>query len=383
MATAVAVVNIYLGLTLAPLEIEILLLQTAVLLVLSSLVGYLTEELDREEASAVEIDNALEISSLLAGALEEQIVYDRLTEVLARVFRAGRVAVILLSPESDVATVVSSVDQGEQLHDFQIELHRYPEITAAIERREPILIARAGSHPRLASVHGMLPRRARDAAILVTPIVEDEEPRGVVFIRIEDPGHEFTEREVRFSMLMAEVAARALGGAEHFARVAEAARRDSLTGLLNVRAFHERLGEEIERSERTGAQISLLMIDVDYLKHVNDSFGHMAGDAVLREMATVLEEQVRTIDTVARYGGEEFVVLLPETSAGRARVAAERLRKRLESTRHEGVPEPVTVSVPRTGGGTAQRRLKKPSRASRISEAWTRRRPLWILGTPP
>ena len=127
--------------------------------------------------------------------------------------------------------------------------------------------------------------------------------------------------------------------------MAEAARRDPLTGLFNVRAFHRALGEEIERTERTGSAFSLLMIDIDYLKRVNDRFGHLAGDRVLQQVAHVLADQVRGIDTVARYGGEEFAVLLPETGNERALVVAERLRSRVAASGHEELLDPVTISI--------------------------------------
>ncbi|MFN2382748.1 MAG: diguanylate cyclase [Gemmatimonadota bacterium] len=326
-------------------DLGVLILQVLILLMTAGAIGYLTEELDSEEATTALLDNALEITTLIAGALEAEIVYQKLTEVLARLFRAGRVAVILTRPGSDAAQVVAAVERGEAVQDLTIELERYPEIQTALERRAPVFISRADSHPRLAGVRGSLPRRARGAAILVTPILQEEEPRGVVLVRLEQNRREFSDHEIKFCRLMADVAGQALQRAEHFAEVTEAARRDSLTGLFNVRLFHRRLAEEIDRSERTGSRFSLIMIDVDYLKQVNDTYGHLAGDQVLRRFARILTEEVRNIDTVARYGGEEFAMLLPETGAERAFVVAERLRARLAAAEHEGLRSPVTASL--------------------------------------
>ena len=109
------------------------------------------------------------------------------------------------------------------------------------------------------------------------------------------------------------------------------ATRDSLTGLRNRRALKERMAEEIERSLRHHEPLSLLLLDVDSFKQFNDTFGHPAGDEVLRQVSRLMEEQARVSDFVARYGGEEFVILLPDTQAAAARLAAERVRAAIET----------------------------------------------------
>lgn len=345
LGVAVAATHLLVNLGLPGADPGVLILQVAILLTTAGIVGYLTEELDREEETTDLLDNALEISNLLASALEPQEVYDRLTEVVARLFRADRVAVILTGPQAGVARVVAAVDDGRKIHDLQIDLNEYPEIQDALKERKPVAIDRATNDPRLAEIRSRLPESVRDACFLLTPILHGETSRGVVLVRLDDVRRTFTAHEIKFSRLMGEVAAQALERAEHFAEVSEAARRDGLTGLLNVRAFYRHLGEEIARSERTGASCSLLMLDVDYLKSVNDLYGHQAGDQVLRNIAAALLEEVRQIDATARYGGEEFSVLLPETGIERALVVAERLRARIEQTSHEGVEEAVTVSI--------------------------------------
>jgi diguanylate cyclase (GGDEF)-like protein len=323
----------------------ILILQVALLLTTSGIVGYLTEGLDRQEETSALLDNALEVSTLMAGTLEAGAVYDRLTEFVARVIGAERASVILTNREHSSARVVSAVDRGEPKHHLTIELADYPEIRSALDERKPVVISRAGSNPQMSPVRGSLPARARRSSILVVPILEEDSSRGVLFVRHEETRREFTEQEIRLCRILAEVAGQALRRADEYAELAEAARRDPLTGLYNVRAFHRALAEEIERSERTGSSFSLLMIDIDYLKRVNDRFGHLAGDRVLQRVAEVLAGQVRSIDTVARYGGEEFAVLLPETHTERALVVAERLRSRVAQTGHEDLLDPVTVSI--------------------------------------
>jgi diguanylate cyclase (GGDEF)-like protein/PAS domain S-box-containing protein len=121
--------------------------------------------------------------------------------------------------------------------------------------------------------------------------------------------------------------------------VNEALRRsvsyDHLTGLANRRAFLDVATSELERWERTHAPLALMMIDADHFKHVNDTYGHPAGDAVLRHLAAGIAAASRTMDFVARFGGEEFVVLLPATTIERAEVVAKRLLKSVAAQRVE------------------------------------------------
>ncbi len=117
--------------------------------------------------------------------------------------------------------------------------------------------------------------------------------------------------------------------AEANARLAQLAVTDGLTGLYNHRHFHERLTLEVERSQRSGLPLSLLMLDVDHFKQFNDTYGHPAGDEVLRQLARVLGDARRANDVVARYGGEEFAVILVDTGKFTAAKVAERVRERV------------------------------------------------------
>jgi two-component system, cell cycle response regulator len=122
---------------------------------------------------------------------------------------------------------------------------------------------------------------------------------------------------------------------------------DALTGVNNRRYLSDALPSEVTRARRFGRPLSIVMCDIDHFKRVNDNYGHPAGDAVLREFAAMLAENIRVdVDWVARFGGEEFVVVLPETDLGSAVQVAERLRAATAAleVRHEGQPLRVTSS---------------------------------------
>lgn len=131
------------------------------------------------------------------------------------------------------------------------------------------------------------------------------------------------------------------------AELAELVVRDSLTALYNRRWFVSRLETELERSRRYGHTLSVVVLDIDHFKIVNDTYGHAAGDRVLVSLSELLTHHTRTSDEVARYGGEEFALIMPETALPEAATVCEKLRSVIESTdwRSLEVEEPVTVSV--------------------------------------
>lgn len=130
-----------------------------------------------------------------------------------------------------------------------------------------------------------------------------------------------------------------------FEEVKSLAIRDGLTGLYNYRYFREMLSQQVGQSRRYGWPLSLLFLDIDNFKTVNDTLGHPQGDLVLKSLATYLKKEVREADILCRYGGEEFVVLLPQTPVEQARVMAERLREGIARTPMGGNDLSVGITV--------------------------------------
>ena len=140
------------------------------------------------------------------------------------------------------------------------------------------------------------------------------------------------------------------------ARLEALAKLDGMTGLKNHRAFQERLETEFQRAARYSMPLSLLLLDVDHFKSYNDTYGHLAGDEVLKALAQVLQENARGLDFVARYGGEEFVMILPHADHLGAIGIGERMRDGVETA--SWPHRPITASI---GVSTLTRAMERPS----------------------
>ncbi len=127
--------------------------------------------------------------------------------------------------------------------------------------------------------------------------------------------------------------------------LAEVSARDALTGLYNRWYVMEKIDSEMNRSLRHGSPVALLMLDIDHFKRINDSFGHSAGDAVLRSFGQVLRESCRVYDVPGRYGGEEFCIVLPETRIGNTTAVAERIQQRLAESRFDVGDDQVAITA--------------------------------------
>jgi diguanylate cyclase (GGDEF)-like protein len=202
----------------------------------------------------------------------------------------------------------------------------------ALERGEPVEVEAAGARG------------------IAQPLSRAGDPGSVVgtmaLARADEPFTP-TEREVlRYLAGQAAVSVENIGLHE---RVAEQAVTDELTGLANNRHFRDWMARETERLGRFGGELSLVLLDIDDFKRVNDTYGHLQGDRILETVGRVLQLESRGVDEAARYGGEEFVLALPETPKQGAVEVAERIRERIAATEVEGVdgndPIAVTASI--------------------------------------
>jgi len=174
--------------------------------------------------------------------------------------------------------------------------------------------------------------------VLLIPLAVYEYPWGMLVLERFVHREPFVRADCETIQVIVDHLAILLENMRLYRQKAEMAVRDGLTGLLNHRRLHERLQEELSRSLRYHHPMSLLMIDVDYFKRYNDTYGHQQGDELLRVLAEILQQNVRQSDIVGRYGGEEFAVILPETDKESAVVLAQRLCEVVASTPFLGYP---------------------------------------------
>jgi diguanylate cyclase (GGDEF)-like protein len=159
-------------------------------------------------------------------------------------------------------------------------------------------------------------------------------------------------------------------------RLSDLASLDALTQLRNRRAFEERLEDELRRSRRHGYATSLVLLDIDHFKAFNDAYGHPAGDEVLRQVGRLLRRTLRASDFAARYGGEEFAIILPNTDAEGAGVAAEHIREAIQTATWTERSITASVGVATWGGlvTTADALIDQADRALYISKQAGRNR---------
>lgn len=206
----------------------------------------------------------------------------------------------------------------------------------------PLILEDAGAATAQHCPYGGLPRPIGSLAII--PILSGDHAIGALVVEGKEAGS-VAQHEGRNIGLLAAVARGPLEIIWEIEEVTRRARTDSLTGLANRRHFDEVLRRVIAETDRFGGTCSLIMVDLDHFKQVNDHYGHDAGDTVLRHVALVLGEAIRTVDLCVRYGGEEIAILLPQTSPQGALELAERLRSTLETRPAMRRGEPINVTA--------------------------------------
>jgi len=169
---------------------------------------------------------------------------------------------------------------------------------------------------------------------LTLPLAVEGEILGCLSLNSDEP-NAFDAQDLQFLSVIGYQMAASLKHFQRFSSVKNMATYDTLTGLYNRRYFEERLGVEAEKSFYSGVPLSLVMVDIDHFKKVNDTFGHTEGDQILCKISSLLKNSVRRKDTVARYGGEEFMLILPEAGLEQSFVIAERIRQSVEKTLFE------------------------------------------------
>ncbi len=173
------------------------------------------------------------------------------------------------------------------------------------------------------------PKEVRPFTGLYAPLISGKKLMGAIGVGADIGRRTFTQEDQHLIEMFAQQAAIAIQNAHLFSEVKRLAITDTLTGLYNRRHFMERAQNEFERTRRYHTPLSVIMLDLDHFKSVNDTYGHLLGDAVLQNVGKICKDTLRCVDIIGRYGGEEFMVLLPETPIAKTEITAERLRKNI------------------------------------------------------
>jgi two-component system cell cycle response regulator len=302
------------------------------------------EELARARADAENRRKLVDILHEVTGDLAADEIYHLLARRVARAMGVSHCAVVLApaaaagAPAPATVTVATAVEDP-RLRSLEVPLDRYPEVGEALATMAPVLIGDVEADARYAGAGGATGLDGRPVAVrsaLALPFAADRGRRGAFLLRRTREQPALTPDDVAFAEAIIGAAVAVVQRAQVIetaradnARLEHLATTDPLTALLNRRALTERLTTEMERALRYDGTVALLLIDLDHFKRVNDTHGHLVGDAVLRGVAELLVQAVRTSDMVGRYGGEEFLVVLPETDDEGAASFAERVRERI------------------------------------------------------
>src|SRR5579864_5010715 len=304
----------------------------------------LTEEVSRNDA-LLRKSQTRELELLRAGSLPQ--LFERLITGLKTSYQLDGVTLVLNDPQHEIRHLISGDDLAREPFAgimFVDALTTVAPQLASLER--PWL----GPYRR--ADHELLlpgPAPARAASLALVPLRRHDELDGVLVFMSTDPARFTQELASDFLAHLGLVAAICVENAVNRARLLRSGLTDFLTGFHNRRYLHARLREELARAQRARTSLACMMIDVDHFKRINDQYGHLAGDEVLREVAHRIDAEMRISDTGARFGGDEFALVLSPASMEEGEKVAARV---LHAVRNLPIPigkdartETVTLSI--------------------------------------
>jgi len=301
----------------------------------------LTEEVGRNEALFRKTQER-ELELLRAGSLAQLL--ERLIQGLRQSYQLDTVTLVLHDPQHEIRHLLAG--DGFLLEELE-GVYFVDALTTAAPQVAHLERPWLGPF-RLADHELLLPGIATGGSLALIPLTRQEQLDGVLVFFSADPRRFTSDLASDFLAHLGVVSAICIENAVNRARLVRSGLTDFLTGFHNRRYLHARLREELARAQRAREPVACLMIDVDHFKRINDHYGHLAGDAVLREVAQRIDAEMRVSDTGARFGGDEFAIVLPQGSVNDGERVAARV---LDAVRAQPVPiagqaaETVTLSI--------------------------------------
>jgi len=282
-----------------------------------------TVELERTQ---VQIETIYEASRTLGEIYNLDEVIDEILKIAKDVLGFQSCSVLLLDRKNDCLLLKAKFEMDKKLKfDPPKKITLQGIAGSVVQNRKGTRIFDVRTEPRY--VPGLEDSRSE----MVVPMISQGKVTGVLDAESKKVGA-FKEADQKVFSILASSAAMAIENAMLHQQMEELTILDELTGIYNFRYFARKLTDELKRAKRYHQPLSLLMIDIDWFKRCNDSFGHLFGNLVLKTLSEVIRSCVREVDILARYGGEEFVVILPQTTKTDAKSIGERIRSQVEST---------------------------------------------------
>jgi diguanylate cyclase (GGDEF)-like protein/PAS domain S-box-containing protein len=285
-----------------------------------------------------EAETLRQVGLALASELDLDQVLERVLQYLKQAVPFDRALVLLV--ENDGVRI--GAIQGDALtaaEGLNRRLKNYLLAQQMSSQQETIRVPDVRSD----SVHAPLcPVEA--VSFMAVPLLHNQKLTGCLVLESRRPG-QYDQAEQILAEAVASQAAIAIQNANLFQKVREQALTDPLTGVYNRRYFFEMANREIEQARQSGQELGLILMDLDHFKLVNDTYGHLAGDQVLAQLAQIMRQQVRSSDVICRYGGEEFAILLPEINIKGVIQVAERVHHEIFQARVKSRKGEVKVTV--------------------------------------
>jgi two-component system cell cycle response regulator len=276
------------------------------------------------------------------NALERSAIADAVMEWVPKILCAERFSVFLIDWEESAFRILAHNHDEKDMDDLFIPMAASPLMLDTVKSGGEIVVGDFASSKYSAGVRA----RAKygDTHALCSPVELGTEVFGAINLNGNAKGF-FDRQDLNVVRLVSETLAAAVGNHLRHEQMNKLAITDGLTRLFNHRYFQERLAQEFERAKRFSQDLSLILMDIDFFKRVNDTYGHPVGDTVLKAVASRISSHLRKIDLTARYGGEEFAMLLPQTNIEMAMEVAERIREDMASNPVETDKGSLTVTI--------------------------------------